>query len=142
MTEENNIARRCGSMDVAKRTGQYIQLRDWVKAEEEKFKLRIGPAKEEMAKIEGELAEFMRQTGQNNGSTPQGSFYTSTKYSATIEDKTAFGHFVMGQGNLDLVDIRANASAVADFAKEHGGQTPPGVTLKPVESVHVNRPRK
>jgi hypothetical protein len=124
--------------------GHYIKLRDWVKEQEDALKKKLALAKLEMAKIEGEISEFLRQTKQNSGTADTGTFYLSEKNSASISDKAEFRRFVFSLGDpdwWDLVDLRANANVVEEFAKSHDGTLPPGVNFQKVETIHVNRSR-
>lgn len=130
--------------DANKRVGHFIRLRDWVKEQEDALKKKLAPAKLEMAKIEGEISEFLRQTKQNSGTADTGTFYTAEKNSASIADKAEFKRFVFSLGDpdwWDIVDLRANANVVEEFAKAHNGELPPGVTFQKVQTIHVNRPR-
>ena len=128
-------------MNLDKEIDLYIKLRDWLEAEADKFKGRTQRARDEMAKIEGQISAFLKETGQKNGATPSGGFYISHKHSVTITDKTEFGRFVMGTGNLDLIDLKANANAVFEFAKENDSHFPPGLNPTTVEKIHVTRPK-
>lgn len=130
--------------DANKRVGHYIQLRDYVKMQTDALAKKLAPAKLEMAKIEGECAEFLKKANQNSGNTDNGTFYTSEKNSASIADKAEFRRFVFSLGDpdwWDLVDLRANANVVEEFAKAHQGVLPPGVNFQKVETIHINRPR-
>lgn len=128
-------------MNIDAQVALYIKLRDWLEVEADKFKVRTQPAKDEMAKIEGMISSFLKDTGQKNGATPSGGFYISHKHSVAIVDKTEFGRFVMGTGNLDLIDLKANANAVFEFAEENGSHFPPGLNPTTVEKIHVTRPK-
>lgn len=128
-------------MNLDKEVGLYIQLRDWLDVEKVKFDERCKAAKDEIAKIEGMISAFLKETGQKNGATPSGRFHISHKHAVTIVDKSEFGRFVMGSGNLDLIDLKANANAVFEFAQENGGHFPPGLNPTTIEKIHVTRPK-
>jgi hypothetical protein len=117
----------------------YIQCRDFVKDANAKHEEKIANKKLAMRQIEGILQSFLTNTGQIRGAAKTGSFYTKTKYSATIKDKKEFIDYVLGCGNADLVDWKANAVAARDFEKENGAKLP-GVEITAVASIGVRRP--
>lgn len=117
----------------------YIQCRDWVKVQEKAHEDHVAVKKKAMRQIEGILQGFLGRTGQIRGAAKTGTFYTKTRYSATVSDKTEFIRHVLGTGNADLVDWKANVQAARDFEKENGAPLP-GVSITAVASVGVRRP--
>jgi hypothetical protein len=107
--------------------------------ENEKHDKHIAGKKAAMRVIEGKLQTFLDKTGQVRGACKTGVFYTKTKYSTTIADKQEFIRHVLGTGNADLVDWKANSQAARDFIKENGVPLP-GVSVTAVASVGVRRP--
>jgi hypothetical protein len=117
----------------------YIKCRDWIKAQKQKHEDLVAPKKKVMETIEGILQTFLDKTGQTNGACKTGTFYTTTKYSATISDKQEFKRHVIGTEAWDLIDWKANVQAARDFEKEE--KTPlPGVTISAIAKIGVRRP--
>lgn len=117
----------------------YIQCRDWVKAEKKKHELHVAKKKVAMAKIEGTLQTLLDKTGQIRGACKTGTFYTTTKYSASIADKEAFKRHVIGTESWDLLDLKANVIAIQDFAKTDSPEAI-GVKLTAIAKIGVRRP--
>ena len=95
-----------------------------------------------MEKIEGHLQALLDKTGQIRGACKTGSFYTKTKYSASITNKETFKRHVIGTESWDLLDLKANVVAVRDFLKESPG-TPAeaiGIKLNAIAKIGVRRP--
>lgn len=126
-------------IDVDALVALYIECRDFVKKANEQHEGRLAKKKLAMKQIEGILQSFLDTTGQIRGACKTGSFYTKTKYTATIADKQEFIRHVLGTGNADLVDWKANAVAARDFEKENGAALP-GVHITAVASIGVRRP--
>ena len=117
----------------------YIECRDWVKAQEVAHKERIAKKKLAMTTIEGILQTFLDKTGQIRGACKTGTFYSTTKYSASIKDKREFSRHVIGTENWDLHDWKCNVQAARDFEKEQGAPLP-GVAINAIAKVGVRRP--
>lgn len=132
MSEENNPK-------VDQLVALYIRLRDEIKAAKEHHETVIAPKKNAMERIEGVLQELLDKTGQIRGACKTGTFYTTTRYTATVSDKTLFKGHVIETRAWDLPDWKCNVTAARDFEKETG--TPiPGVTINAVAKIGVRRP--
>lgn len=124
------------------RAEQYIKIRDALKAK-----------KEEHAKIERQFTEAMDLlqgyfqavldklgTGVTSIKTKCGTVTASTRYTASLEDADSFMRHVIATESWDLLDRRANATAVRAFV-EANGQLPPGAKLSALRTIGVTRPR-
>lgn len=100
--------------------------------------LRVAPIKEEQAEIEAWLQKEMLFNGMKNLPTQHGTAYFRIKNSATVASREDFMSYVRESDNWDLVDARANASAVSSFIDTHG-QPPPGVNFTSVQLVSVRK---
>lgn len=118
----------------------YIACRDWIKAAEERHKKELAPKKAAMEVLKGKLQKFLDDTKQEGGKTEAGTFFKSLKHSASLSDAAEFRRFVIGGEHWDLLDWKANVTAVLDFAEENQGELPPGVKVTPKEDVNVRRP--
>jgi hypothetical protein len=126
--------------NAAKWAQQYIICRDWLKEQDDAHKARCKQVKDDMDKLEGKMLTFLKETGQQTATTPFGTFFKTVKRSASISDVSAFMHHVIGSEDWDLLDKKANVTAVVDFAEHNSGQLPPGVNLTTKEDVNVRRP--
>lgn len=134
---------------VEKWVKQFVFLRDYVKQKDDEHKTLLAPLKADMETLKGKLLEFLKATGGNNMATPAGSFYRTTRHSCSITDQKEFMDFVIGGELWDLMDKKANATAVREWMEENNkdlkpGENPvivPGVNLTTLVDVNVNRPR-
>ena len=117
----------------------YLTCRDWVSAENKKHDERLAPKKVAMLQIEGRLQKFLDDTGQIRGAAKTGTFYSSTRYSATIKDKTEFRRHVIGTEDWDLLDLKCNVLAARDFELKNGAPLP-GVAITAIAKIGVRRP--
>lgn len=127
------------AVTVDKRVAQYIATRDAIKAANEKHEAEIKPLVDLQNMLTGWLQTFMETAGADNIKTAHGTCYSTTRYSASLADPEAFMKFVLSpEGSIDLLDRKANVTAVRDFVAEKGN-LPPGVNLSSIKTVGVRR---
>lgn len=117
---------------------QFVRLRDRIKEADDAHKQRVKFAKDHLEKLEAVLMDKLNELGGESIKTSHGTVYRSTKRSATIADGEVFRKFVIDNEAYDLVDWRANATAVGDFIKSED-TTPPGVNYSTTFRVGVRR---
>jgi hypothetical protein len=107
----------------------YVRLRDQ-KAELKAQQAEVmKPYDEALAKLEAEALQILSDTGVESMKTSAGTVYKSVATSATVQDKSAFMDYIKEHQAFDLLDVRANKTAVQDFVT--GNQdTPPGVVIR------------
>jgi hypothetical protein len=123
---------------VEQRVGEYIACRDKIKELNEAHEASIKPLVELQNMLTGWLQSFLEQAGADSIKTQQGTCYSTTRYSASLADPESFMTFVKSTENFDLIDRKANATAVRAYVEEHG-QLPPGVNLNAIKTVGVRR---
>lgn len=106
-----------------------------------KADLRYQEAKEQIAKIEGELIQFLEDTKQKNAGTRYGTIHTVTRYSAPISAPDEFMGFVIENRMWDMLDKKANVTAVKAWVQEHK-ELPPGVTLSANRRLSITAPKE
>ncbi len=84
------------------------------------------------------MQNFMEQAGADNIKTAHGTCYSTTRYTASLADPEAFMKFVRDTGSFDLLDRKANVTAVKDYVAEKSC-LPPGVNLSAIKTVGVRR---
>ena len=126
------------SATVDKRVAQYIQVRDTIATMKQKHEEELKPLVELQNLLTGWLQEFMETAGAENVKTSHGTCYQSTRYSASLADPEVFMAFVKSTSNYDLLDRKANVTAVRDYVGEHNA-LPPGVNLSAIKTVGVRR---
>jgi hypothetical protein len=128
-------------MNFSQRIDQYIKLRAKKKELQDAHKAEIAKYNDALEKLEGLLLTWLDQTGQDNAKTSAGTVYKKERKSASLDDPALFLGFVIDNQAWDLMDRKANVTAVADYLDEHG-ETPPGVKLTREIEVGVLSPKK
>jgi hypothetical protein len=118
--------------------GQYIRLRAKIAEMEKAHSEVMKPYNEALEQLNGLLLQHLNTVGAESVRTGQGTVYVTKKKSATLADKKAFWDFVAATHNWDLVDYKANPTAVEDFLTEHKA-LPPGVNYTTTNVVGVRK---
>lgn len=137
---------------IAKRTAQYIALRDHIKKIKDRHKDELRQPTEILEQLNSVLLGHLNANGLQNAATASGTVYKSYKKSASIADMTAFWTYVVTQNEWDLIDKKANATAVEDYINKQIEAAkldptivpapPPGVNWTVLEVVGVQRASK
>ena len=107
----------------------YVRARDALKESDERHKKRTAEARQWLEDQNVLIVGRLQELGVDNVKTPHGTAYRTSKKSATVADGAAFWQFViehLEDKTRDLIDVRANAPAVAKWIKAHEAP-PPGV---------------
>jgi hypothetical protein len=124
---------------VSKRVAQYRLLDEKIDALNDAHKAAMAPLANVKALLEGYFEKFLTSTGQQTAVTAGGTIHWNHRTTASLEDPQAFMDFVTANQRFDLMDRRANATAVREYAeKEH--ILPPGVKLNNIRTVGVRKP--
>jgi hypothetical protein len=134
MTEPVNT----GPINIDKRVEQFVALRDKIKEIKERQKKELEPYVDTLEKLNGVLLGHLNTIRSNSVGTDHGTVYKTVKKSASISDMTAFWTYVVSQGDFDMVDKKANPTAVEAYIAEHNAP-PPGVNFNTLEVVGVRR---
>lgn len=126
------------TVKLEKRVEQYVALRDKIKEIQDKHSQELAPLIELQNLLTTWLQDFLETAGAQSIKTKEGTVYSSTRYSASLGDPQAFMDYVIKHSAFDLMDRKANATAVRDFVEEHKS-LPPGVNLNAIRTVGVRR---
>lgn len=107
----------------------YVRLRDQKAELKAQQAEALKPYDEALAKLEAEALQILSDTGVESMKTSAGTVYKSVATSATVQDKSAFMDYIREHLAFDLLDVRANKTAVQDFVTENQ-DTPPGVVIR------------
>lgn len=124
--------------DIGTRVARFVKIRDVRRMLKERYEKEDEIWKVALEKLQGELQAFLDTNNLKNVKTPAGTFYSSVRYTASLSDPEAFMKFVINNNQFDLLDRRANATAVKDYIKENN-QPPPGCNLSAIQTVGVRR---
>ena len=125
-------------LDISKRVDQYVRLRDQIKKLDDEHKEQMKPYREALDKLNSVLLSHLIDIEGDSVRTQAGTVYRTAKKSASLADPDAFMRFVIGNEAWDLLDRKANVTAVADFIEENEA-TPPGVNFSTTYIVGVRR---
>jgi hypothetical protein len=124
-----------------KRTAQYVAVRDKIKEISEKHAAELKPFVDLQNDLTAWFTEELDRVGAQSVKTSEGTVYQSTRYSASLNDPKAFMDYVIGNNAFDLLDRKANSTAVRDFIEQHKSE-PPGCKLSAIRTVGVRRAAK
>ena len=124
--------------NIEKRVKQYVGIRDAIKAMKDKHEKELEDLVDIQNKLTGIIQTCLEAVGAESIKTSEGTAYTTTRYTASLQDPAAFMQFVKDTDNFDLMDRKANAPAVRDYVAEHG-TLPPGVNLSSISTIGIRR---
>jgi hypothetical protein len=123
---------------VDKRVAQYIQVRDKLKELDDAHDAAKKPLVELQNLLTGWMQKFMDDSKSESIKTAHGTCYASVRYTASLPDAEAFMKFVIENNKFEMLDRRANSTAVRAYVEETGG-LPPGVNLSALRTIGVRR---
>jgi hypothetical protein len=98
----------------------------------------MAPFNETLEQLNGLLLQHLNDLNTNSASTDNGTVYRTEKKAASLADADAFMKHVIATGDFDLLDRKANVSAVAEYI-ETNNVPPPGVNFSSTYVVGVRR---
>lgn len=116
----------------------YVVVRDKIKAANDAFAETIKADVELQNMLTAWLTNRLEAVGAESVKTKAGTAYTTTRYSASLADPKAFMDYIIANDKFDLLDRKANSTAVRDFVQETGS-LPPGANLSAIRTVGVRR---
>lgn len=116
----------------------YIELRDRRAKRKAAYENDDEADKLKQEKIEGMLLQRFREEGIESIKSAAGTAYTLTRTSATVADGEAFFNYCRENDAWDLVDKRANKTAVVAFRNEYN-DLPPGINYSETLTIGVRR---
>jgi hypothetical protein len=127
-------------VDIEKCAAQFIALRDLKKEMEDDHARRVAPLIAKLEELKTTFSSHMDALNVSNMKTSSGTVGFKSRATASLSDASAFWNYCVTQGNFDLIDKRANVTAVKDFV-DANGVAPPGVNYGVYRDVSVTRPR-
>ena len=126
---------------VERRVQQYRAIEVEIEKIETRHKEELKQWLEMKNALKGWFTNFFEQAGKGATSikTKSGTIVQTTRYSSTLQDSEAFMRYVIENQAYDLIERRANSTAVREFVKSTG-ELPPGCSLNAMRSVSVRAP--
>ena len=125
-------------MPIAKLIGHYVKYRDAIKAKEAEQKEALKPAKQMLEALGNRMLDILTREGSDSIKSEQGTVYRTQRDTASISDPEMFKAFVIANEGFDMLDWKANTTAVKDYIGEYD-EPPPGVKLSSIFTVGVRR---
>jgi hypothetical protein len=123
----------------AEMVAEYIALRDARDQGKKKFEEMLRARYlDRMDELETQLLDLLNKLGSDSIASPAGTVYKKLSTSVTVADSREFQRHVIGGELWDLIDWRANKTAVNDLI-EAGEPVPPGINRSAFYSVGVRR---
>jgi hypothetical protein len=123
---------------VDKQIQNYVALRDRIKEMDEAHKVKLKPFKDALEELNGKLLEFLEASGTEAVKTKYGTCYSSVRYTASLPNAQDFMDFVINNERFELLDKKANSTAVRAYVEEVGA-LPPGCQLSALRTAGVRR---
>lgn len=123
---------------IDQRIEQYVRLRDLIKEKDDAHKLAMKPYREALEQLNNIMLDHLNKIAAESVKGAHGTVYKTVKRTASLEDADSFMRYVIGSEAYELLDRKANVTAVEEFIKENG-VTPPGVKLSSTTVVGVRR---
>lgn len=139
-TTDPNVGAFPPVVDIEKRVGQFVKLRDLKSEIEERHKAELKPINDSLDLLKQVLSRGLDQLNVDSAKTSCGTVSFSSKASAALADKSAFWTYVVTTGQFELLDYKANVTAVKEHIEKNQGQAPPGVNYSVFRDVGVRRP--
>lgn len=125
-------------IDLGTRIEQYVKLRDMIKEKDDAHKKVMEPYRDALEKLNNLLLDHLNTIGGDSVKTEHGTVYRTVKKSASLEDADAFMKHVIKGEHWELLDRKANKTAVEAYVDENG-VLPPGVKWSSISQVGVRR---
>jgi hypothetical protein len=124
---------------VAKRTAQYLAIKAKLKEMDDENEKKKKPLQQIKELLEGYFEQVLTQTGVKTLVSKTGTIHWNKRHTCPLTDPQAFMDFVVKYNQFDLLDRRANATAVRAYCKEHG-VIPPGADPKTIRTIGARVP--
>ena len=125
-------------MKVDEVVGKYIELRDKKAQMKKACDDKVAKIDAVLSKLEAGLLKFFEESGQESAKTQYGTAYTQLRESVTVASRDDYFDFVREEDRWDMLESRANKTAVLQYKEEHG-ELPPGLNYRAERIVNIRR---
>ena len=125
-------------VDVNKRVGQLVALRDKMDEIKERHKEELKPLEEAKNLLEAWFLQYLNENNLKNAKTENGTVSIRVDASATVADGEAFRLWIIEKNAFEFADIRANKTTVREYVEKEG-VPPPGVNFSTRQAVGCRR---
>lgn len=116
----------------------YIQVRDKVAEIKAQQAADLKPYQEALSKLEFATLKLLDEAGVDSAKTKAGTAYLLVRTSVVVADKSSFMDYVTNNERFDLLDVRANKTAVEGMLSDDE-DLPPGLNIRRDKAVGFRR---
>lgn len=129
-------------MDASKLVKAYIKMRDAKEALAREYETKLSEISDQMEVVEQELLTICKDTGQDGGKTPFGSFSRTVKTRYWTSDWDNMYTFIREHDAPELLERRIHQGNFKEFMTEHPDVMPIGLNSDSKYSITVRRASK
>jgi hypothetical protein len=122
---------------------KYFEIKDYIKAETDKFEAEIGPVKAKLELLENALLARLNARNANNTKTDAGTAYKTTRLDVQVEDRNRFLKFCLDnweKWGSDMLGVRAVTEHVRHYIDDSKKRDcPPGTLVSSTTRVNIRR---
>lgn len=127
------------SVDAAKLVQVYIKIRDARDAMVREHEVKLAELQQQLDTIQSEMLELCKETGQDGGKTPFGSFSRTIKTRYWTNDWESMYKFIKENDAPELLEKRIHQSNFKAFLEDNPDKLPPGTNVDSQYSIIVRR---
>lgn len=120
----------------------YIRNRDYLSQAKKQYEESIKEIEDLQDAIETEMQRRLNSAGATSFRTPGGTVVQSVLTNYNVEDRAAFGQYVVSSGHWEATQLRPTKEYITGYASENNGQLPPGVAANSRTTISIKRPTK
>jgi len=118
----------------------YLKLRREKEAIEARAKAELAEVKEKMEVLENYILRVLNESGADSIKVSGlGTAYLSLKSYASVADRVALRAFIEETGEIDLLNMAVNKTALQEYMAANDGRVPPGVNYKTEREVVIRK---
>ncbi len=120
---------------------RYLELRDYMEAEDKAFSERMEPYRKARAALEGAAALMIAASGPTTKhiSCEAGTVFKTETLSVKCADVQAFHNFVFERNARQFLTAHVAKESVKEWMESNGGHPPPGVDVTFIHKVQFRR---
>lgn len=120
----------------------YINNRNWLADRKTEYEASIAEVENTQTELETEMQKRLNAADATSFRTKGGTIVASDRITYSVEDRAAFGNFIIESGAWEATQLRPAKDFIEDFIRENGGQLPAGVAAYTKKTISVKKPTK
>lgn len=120
----------------------YINNRNWLADRKADYEATIADVEKTQDDLETEMQKRLNVADATSFRTKGGTIVASDRVTYSVEDRAAFGSFIIESGAWEATQLRPAKDFVEDYVRENNGQLPAGVAAYIKKTISVKKPTK